>query len=227
MTGPNTATQFIEQQLAQGKKPNHLIDQQSPYLLQHAFNPVDWLPWGEEAFTRARQADKPIFLSVGYSTCHWCHVMARESFADQQAAAILNEHFIAVKVDREERPDVDHLYMTAAQAMGGGGGSLRPGGRRISSPTCCGICRLQRGPSIPPKTPTAQTRQIRKSMARDCFTSGPKRRDGSGPGACRRPGKTVCRPHRQLGGGHEPAAPGRFHRQPKMAGHGRNHHHGL
>jgi uncharacterized protein len=122
MSGTNTAADFIEQELAQGKKPNRLIDEQSPYLLQHAFNPVEWLPWGEEAFARARREDKPVFLSIGYSTCHWCHVMARESFADPEAAAILNEHFIAVKVDREERPDVDHLYMSAAQALSGGGG---------------------------------------------------------------------------------------------------------
>ncbi|MDF1614861.1 thioredoxin domain-containing protein [Desulfurivibrio dismutans] len=118
----NTAAHFVEQQLAQGKKPNRLIDEQSPYLLQHAFNPVEWLPWGEEALARARREDKPVFLSIGYSTCHWCHVMAHESFADPAAAAVLNHHFIPVKVDREERPDVDHLYMTAALALNGGGG---------------------------------------------------------------------------------------------------------
>jgi uncharacterized protein len=101
---------------------NRLIDQKSPYLLQHAHNPVDWFPWGEEAFEKARRENKPVFLSVGYSTCHWCHVMARESFENAEIAAVLNEHFVAVKVDREERPDVDQVYMTFVQATTGGGG---------------------------------------------------------------------------------------------------------
>ncbi len=101
---------------------NRLIDQTSPYLLQHAHNPVDWYPWGPEAFVRARQEDKPIFLSIGYSTCHWCHVMESESFEDQATAQILNDHFIAIKVDRETRPDVDSTYMKAVQAMTGTGG---------------------------------------------------------------------------------------------------------
>lgn len=101
---------------------NKLIDEKSPYLLQHAYNPVDWYPWSEEAFTIARQEDKPIFLSIGYSTCHWCHVMERESFEDQEIADLLNKHFVAIKVDREERPDVDHIYMTVCQALTGHGG---------------------------------------------------------------------------------------------------------
>lgn len=101
---------------------NQLASQQSPYLLQHADNPVDWLPWGEQAFAKARQEDKPIFLSVGYSTCHWCHVMAHESFENSETARILNEHFVNIKVDREERPDVDHVYMTFVQATTGHGG---------------------------------------------------------------------------------------------------------
>ena len=101
---------------------NRLAREKSPYLLQHAHNPVDWYPWGEEAFARARAEDKPIFLSIGYSTCHWCHVMERESFEDETVAAALNADFVAVKVDREERPDVDRLYMTAMQALGQGGG---------------------------------------------------------------------------------------------------------
>ena len=88
---------------------NHLKDQTSPYLLQHADNPVDWYPWCEEAFLRAKEEDKPIFLSIGYSTCHWCHVMARESFEDEEIAEILNLYFIAIKVDREERPDIDNI----------------------------------------------------------------------------------------------------------------------
>jgi uncharacterized protein YyaL (SSP411 family) len=102
--------------------PNRLGEASSPYLLQHADNPVDWYEWGPEAFTAARRADRPVFLSVGYATCHWCHVMAHESFEDPATAAYLNSHFISVKVDREERPDVDRVYMDAVQAMTGQGG---------------------------------------------------------------------------------------------------------
>jgi uncharacterized protein YyaL (SSP411 family) len=101
---------------------NRLIFEKNPYLLQHATNPVDWYPWGEAAFARARDEDKPIFLSIGYSTCHWCHVMAAESFADETVAAVLARGFIAVKVDREERPDIDAVYMTACRLMTGNGG---------------------------------------------------------------------------------------------------------
>src|ERR1039457_5255122 len=101
---------------------NRLIDEKSPYLLQHAHNPVDWYPWGPEAFERARREGKPIFLSIGYSTCHWCHVMERESFEDEATAALMNRHFVAIKVDREERPDVDRIYMAFVQATTGGGG---------------------------------------------------------------------------------------------------------
>src|SRR3990167_10844065 len=103
-------------------KPNHLINEKSPYLLQHAHNPVDWYPWGEEAFQKAAREDKPIFLSIGYSTCHWCHVMEYESFEDEEVAKILNEYFVSIKVDREERPDIDNIYMTVCQAMTGSGG---------------------------------------------------------------------------------------------------------
>lgn len=104
------------------RKPNRLIYEKSPYLLRHAYNPVDWYPWGEEAFEKARSEDKPIFLSIGYLACHWCMVMERESFEDEEIAELLNRYFVPVKVDREERPDVDHFYMTACQAMTGGGG---------------------------------------------------------------------------------------------------------
>ena len=103
-------------------RPNHLIDATSPYLKQHAYNPVDWYPWGPEALERARREDKPIFLSIGYSTCHWCHVMAHESFEDPAIAAIMNEHFINIKLDREERPDLDETYMNAVQVLTGHGG---------------------------------------------------------------------------------------------------------
>ena len=102
--------------------PNRLAEESSPYLQQHADNPVDWYPWGEEALEKAEKEDKPLFLSIGYSACHWCHVMARESFEDQATAEILNEHFVSVKVDREERPDLDRIYMSAVQAMTGRGG---------------------------------------------------------------------------------------------------------
>ena len=104
------------------KYPNRLINEKSPYLLQHAYNPVNWFPWGDEALIKAEDEDKPIFLSIGYSTCHWCHVMERESFEDQEVAEILNSSFISIKVDREERPDLDHMYMTYCQAMTGSGG---------------------------------------------------------------------------------------------------------
>jgi len=102
--------------------PNRLAREKSPYLLQHADNPVDWFPWGEEAFAIARRENKPIFLSIGYSTCHWCHVMAHESFENPEAAAVMNREFVNIKVDREERPDVDRVYMTFVQATTGGGG---------------------------------------------------------------------------------------------------------
>src|SRR4029078_8281735 len=99
-----------------------LAQEPSPYLLQHRENPVDWYPWGEEALARARELDRPILLSVGYAACHWCHVMERESFEDAATAAYMNEHFVNVKVDREERPDADAIYMEAVQAMTGHGG---------------------------------------------------------------------------------------------------------
>jgi uncharacterized protein YyaL (SSP411 family) len=102
--------------------PNHLSNESSPYLLQHANNPVDWYPWGEEALQRAKTENKPIFLSIGYAACHWCHVMAHESFEDEETAAFMNEHFINIKVDREERPDLDSIYMQATISMTGSGG---------------------------------------------------------------------------------------------------------
>src|SRR3954462_4011107 len=101
---------------------NRLAREQSPYLLQHAHNPVDWFPWGAEAFEKARTENKPIFLSIGYSTCHWCHVMERESFENDRIADLLNRDYVSIKVDREERPDVDRIYMTFVQATTGGGG---------------------------------------------------------------------------------------------------------
>src|SRR5829696_8129165 len=99
--------------------PNRLANETSPYLLQHAENPVDWYPWSAEALERARAEDKPVLLSIGYSSCHWCHVMAHESFENPKIAQIMNEHFVNIKVDREERPDLDAVYMDAVQAMTG------------------------------------------------------------------------------------------------------------
>ncbi len=124
-----TITPATESQSTQSSSPpqpegqaNRLIHEKSPYLLQHAYNPVDWYPWGEEAFEKARRENKPIFLSIGYSTCHWCHVMEDESFEDQEVADLLNSTFVAIKVDREERPDIDSLYMDVAMMMTGSGG---------------------------------------------------------------------------------------------------------
>ena len=101
---------------------NKLKNETSPYLLQHAENPVDWYPWCKEAFEKAKAENKPVFLSIGYSTCHWCHVMAHESFEDMKTAEILNKYFISIKVDREERPDIDSIYMSVCQAFTGSGG---------------------------------------------------------------------------------------------------------
>ncbi len=104
-----------------GEHMNRLSQESSPYLLQHANNPVDWYPWGEEAFQEARKRDKPIFLSIGYSTCHWCHVMEHESFEDEEVAQLMNDNFVSIKVDREELPEIDHVYMSVCQAMTGRG----------------------------------------------------------------------------------------------------------
>ncbi|MFN7181314.1 MAG: thioredoxin domain-containing protein, partial [Planctomycetota bacterium] len=104
------------------KMPNKLILENSPYLLQHAYNPVNWFAWNDEPFEKAKNEGKLIFLSIGYSTCHWCHVMEKESFEDEEVAKILNENYISIKVDREERPDIDAIYMTVCQAISGSGG---------------------------------------------------------------------------------------------------------
>ena len=106
----------------QKRKPNSLIKESSPYLLQHAYNPVNWLPWNENSINLAKKENKPIFLSVGYSACHWCHVMAHESFEDENIAKIMNDKFINIKVDREERPDIDDVYQRACQIVNGNGG---------------------------------------------------------------------------------------------------------
>ena len=107
---------------AQDREPNHLLGAQSPYLLQHLYNPVDWYPWGEEALNLARDQNKLIFVSVGYSSCHWCHVMADESFENQAIADFMNQHFVSIKIDRERRPDLDEQFMLATQLIAGAGG---------------------------------------------------------------------------------------------------------
>lgn len=117
-----TVNDYLQQARAQGKKANNLLNETSPYLLQHAYNPVNWYAWGDEAFEKAKKENKPIFLSIGYSTCHWCHVMAHESFENKKIAALLNEYFVSIKVDREQRPDIDAVYMSATQLINGNGG---------------------------------------------------------------------------------------------------------
>lgn len=117
-----TVNNYLQQAKAQDKKANNLISETSPYLLQHAYNPVNWYAWGEEAFEKAKKENKPIFLSIGYSTCHWCHVMAHESFENQEIAALLNKNFVSIKVDREQRPDIDSIYMLATELINGHGG---------------------------------------------------------------------------------------------------------
>ena len=100
------------------RKPNRLINEKSPYLIQHAYNPVEWYAWRDEAFIRAKAEDKPIFLSIGYASCHWCHVMEKECFDDEEVATLMNKTFVSIKVDREERPDLDSFYMQVCQEMG-------------------------------------------------------------------------------------------------------------
>ncbi len=121
-----TVNNYLQQAAAQagkeGRKANNLINESSPYLLQHAYNPVNWYAWGDAAFEKAKKENKPIFLSIGYSTCHWCHVMAHESFENKEIAEILNKYFVCIKVDREQRPDIDSVYMSATQLINGSGG---------------------------------------------------------------------------------------------------------
>src|SRR5437667_11226876 len=117
-TGAVEETGAVSDTREEERRPtNRLVGETSPYLLQHAHNPVDWYPWGPEALERAKAEDRPIFLSIGYSACHWCHVMERESFEDPRTAAVMNASFVSIKVDREERPDLDGIYMQAVQSM--------------------------------------------------------------------------------------------------------------
>ena len=168
VSSANRAEALIARRRAAGGKPNRLIGEGSPYLLQHAYNPVDWYPWGNEAFAAAAAADKPLFVSIGYSTCHWCHVMEHESFEDEATAAVLNEHFVNVKIDREERPDVDHIYMTVVQAVTGCGGwpmsvFLTPG----RQPFYAGTCAAQPGAAVA----STSARRSRHRPARNSSTS--------------------------------------------------------
>src|ERR1700745_1776667 len=117
-----TGSVFFRNLLQDLNMPNRLIKETSPYLLQHANNPVDWHPWGDEALQKAKKENKPILVSIGYAACHWCHVMEKESFENEETAALMNEHFVNIKIDREERPDLDHIYMDAVQTMTGSGG---------------------------------------------------------------------------------------------------------
>ena len=117
-----TVNDFLRQEESEGKKANKLINESSPYLLQHAYNPVNWYAWGDKAFEKAKKENKPIFLSIGYSTCHWCHVMAHESFENEKISALINKYFVAIKVDREQRPDIDSVYMSATHLINGQGG---------------------------------------------------------------------------------------------------------
>ena len=175
---------------------NRLADETSPYLLQHADNPVHWQPWDEAALTEARESDKPIVLSIGYSSCHWCHVMAHESFEDQATAAVMNSHFVNVKVDREERPDLDKVYQTAQQLLTRqtGGWPLtmfldpktlvpffagtyfpgRPACNCPGSPTCCcaSTMHLQIGATIWRSRAANSCKRWASSKGRTTATSG-------------------------------------------------------
>ena len=170
---------------------NRLAKETSPYLLQHAHNPVDWYPWGDEAFQRAKAEDRPVLLSVGYSACHWCHVMERESFENEDIARVMNENFVSIKVDREERPDVDSIYMGAVQAMTGQGGwpmtvFMTPDGKPFYGgtyfpPEDRGACRRFRGCWRPSRRRTGTTGP-RSCGPRNSFwrTCG-RRRQGCAP----------------------------------------------
>jgi Highly conserved protein containing a thioredoxin domain len=122
--GDRTENEALNDEPVKKVRHNRLIHELSPYLLQHAYNPVSWYPWGEQAFSRATDKNMPIFLSIGYATCHWCHVMEKESFENAEVAKILNKSFVCIKVDREERPDIDQMYMSVCQMMTGSGGGL-------------------------------------------------------------------------------------------------------
>ena len=179
---------------------NRLSLETSPYLLQHAGNPVDWYPWGDEALTRARELDRPILLSIGYSACHWCHVMERESFEDEATAELMNRLFVPIKVDREERPDLDAVYMQAVLALTGHGGwpmtvFLTPDGRavlrrhllpaRAARRDALVLTRARGGGRGLPRAQDATSRgRPRSSPTRCADVRSAERRDRSSPTAC-------------------------------------------
>ncbi len=150
---------------------NSLASETSPYLRQHAENPVEWYPWGDEALHRAKAEDKPLFVSVGYAACHWCHVMAHESFEDEEIAALLADSFISIKVDREERPDLDAIYMAAVLAQNGSGGwpmsvFCTPDGRPFFAGTYFPKADRRRLPRFPPGAQRAGRRVVEPSATR-------------------------------------------------------------
>ena len=172
---------------------NRLARETSPYLLQHAGNPVDWYPWGDEAFAKARAEDKPLLLSVGYSACHWCHVMEHESFENPEIAEVMNRHFVNVKVDREERPDVDQIYMQAVQSMTGHGGwpmtvFLTPDGAPFYGGTYFPPVGPPRASRIPAPARGASPTPGRRVAARSWSRRGRSARRSTSRSACgRRP----------------------------------------
>ena len=166
---------------------NRLAHETSPYLLQHAENPVEWYPWGEEALAQARGEDKPILLSVGYAACHWCHVMAHESFEDPETAALMNERFVNVKVDREERPDVDGIYMDAVVALTGSGGwpltvFLTPEGEPFLGGTYFPPEPRHGLPSFPQVLVAVSELYRERRVGRDAADRGARRRAAAGRG---------------------------------------------
>ena len=181
---------------------NRLIHEKSPYLLQHAHNPVDWYPWGQAALDKARQEDKPIFLSIGYSTCHWCHVMEHESFENEDVARVLNEYFVPVKVDREERPDLDRVYMLFVQASTGSGGWpmsvwLTPEGKPFFGGTYFppdtrygrpGFRTILESLAQAWRQEREQNRAVRRAGARTAGPIQPARQRRPGPGRAERAG---------------------------------------
>jgi hypothetical protein len=183
--------------------PNRLAGETSPYLLQHANNPVDWFPWGPDALARAKLLDRPIFLSIGYAACHWCHVMERESFEHEPTARYLNDRFVAIKVDREERPDLDQVYMSAVQAMTGGGGWPMSGLPDARGPAVLRRHLLPRRAAprdaVVPPGPRGRRPCVARSSApsRGRPAAGSSRvssaRPASKPGGTTRPGAPCCR----------------------------------
>ena len=183
-----------------GAMPNRLAGETSPYLLQHANNPVDWYPWGPDALAAATLLDRPIFLSIGYAACHWCHVMERESFEHEPTARYLNDHFVSIKVDREERPDLDQVYMAAVQSMTGGGGwpmsvFLTPDGPAVLRRHLLPGRAAPRDAVVPPGARGGRSRlarAARRGRGRGRAARGGSRRAGAARGRDRRSDGRRC-----------------------------------